>query len=134
MASRPRVPSADDHNLIAELCRHLLENDFAEEIVLAVRQALLGKGYLSKSMSRAAIDNLRWQHKKPVYEDERLTDRQREVLLLLAEGKIMKEVGGILNMSMSTVAYHKYRIMDIIGARSNAELVKYAVRNKMVAA
>ena len=67
-------------------------------------------------------------------EDERLTDRQREVLQLLAEGKVMKEIGGILHMTTRTVAYHKYRIMEVLGARSNAELVKYAVRNHMVAA
>jgi DNA-binding CsgD family transcriptional regulator len=46
----------------------------------------------------------------------------------------MKEIGGVLDMSTRTVAYHKYRIMDLLGARSNAELVKYAVRNHLVAA
>ena len=69
-----------------------------------------------------------------VKEDERLTTRQREVLQLLAEGKVMKEVGGILNMTTRTVAYHKYRMMEVLGAKSNAELVKYAVRNHLVAA
>jgi len=67
-------------------------------------------------------------------QDDRLTDRQREVLQLLAEGKVMKEIGGILHMTTRTVAYHKYRIMDILGARSNSELVRYAVRERMVAA
>ena len=56
------------------------------------------------------------------------------MLQLLAEGKVMKEVGDILNMTTRTVAYHKYRMMDVLGAKSNAELVKYAVRNHMVAA
>ena len=51
---------------------------------------------------------------------------------MLAEGKGMKEVGDILNMATRTVAYHKYRIMEVLGTRSNAELVKYAVRNHMV--
>jgi len=69
-----------------------------------------------------------------VEEQGRLTGRQREVLQLLAEGKVMKEVGGILNMTTRTVAFHKYRIMEVIGARSNAELVRYAVRNHMIAA
>jgi DNA-binding CsgD family transcriptional regulator len=53
-----------------------------------------------------------------------LTPRQREVLQLLAEGKMMKEVGGILNMSTRTVAYHKYRMMEAPGAKSSAEPVK----------
>jgi len=46
----------------------------------------------------------------------------------------MKEVGDVLNMTARTVAYHKYRMMEVLGAKSNAELVKYAVRHHMVAA
>ena len=113
---------------------YLLKTCAAAEMVLAVREVLRGRTYLSKAMSRDAIDSLRWQHKELVSQEERLTDRQREVLQLLAEGKVMKEIGGILHMTTRTVAYHKYRIMEVLGARSNAELVKYAVRNHMVAA
>ncbi len=213
MKNRARILIADDHNLMAELCRKLLEEEFdvigvagdgralvraaaelkpdlividvampllngldagrqvkemlpavklvyltmnpdaevaaeafargassylvktcaAAELVLAVRQALRGKTYLSKTLSQDAVNCLRWQHKEMVNEEERLTDRQREVLQLLAEGKMMKEVGGILNMTTRTVAFHKYRIMQLLGTRSNAELVKYAVRNHIVA-
>ena len=113
---------------------YLLKTCAAAEIALAIRAVLRGKTYLSKALSRDKIDCLRWQHKKLVNEDERLTDRQREVLQLLAEGKVMKEVGDILHMTTRTVAYHKYRMMEALGAKSNAELVKYAVRNHIVAA
>jgi DNA-binding NarL/FixJ family response regulator len=65
---------------------------------------------------------------------ERLTERQREVLQLLAEGKLMKEVARTLNMSMSTVAFHKYRIMRAVGVSTNADLIRYAVRNNIIAA
>jgi len=214
MSNRSRILIADDHNLIAELCKQLLESEFdvvgvvgdgralvraagklkpdviivdvampilngldagrqvkemlpsvklvyltmnpdpeiavealargasgyllktcaSSEMVLAVREVLRGKTYLSRALSRDAIDVLRWQHKELVDENERLTERQREVLQLLAEGKVMKEVGGILHMTTRTVAYHKYRIMELLGAKSNAELVKYAVRSHIVAA
>src|SRR5271170_6601648 len=214
MASRSRILIADDHTLIAELCKKLLEADFdvvgtvsdgralvraaaelkpdvivvdiampilngldagrqvkemlpavkliyltmnpdveiaaeafrrgargyllktcaAAELVVAVREVLRGKSYISSTISRDEINCLRWQHKKLVNEDERLTDRQREVLQLLAEGKVMKEVSAVLKMTTRTVAYHKYRIMEVLGAKSNAELVKYAVRNHIVAA
>jgi len=113
---------------------YLLKTCASSEMVQAVREVLRGKTYLSRALSRDAIDCLRWQHKELVAENERLTDRQREVLQLLAEGKVMKEVGGILNMTTRTVAYHKYRIMEVLGAKSNAELVKYAVRSHIVAA
>jgi DNA-binding CsgD family transcriptional regulator len=102
--------------------------------VLAVRQVLRGKSYLSQGLSQDEIDCLRWRNKKLVNEEERLTPRQREVLQLLAEGKVMKEVSYILNMSTRTVAYHKYRMMEVLGAKSSAELVKYAVRTHVVAA
>lgn len=113
---------------------YLLKTCAASEMVLAVREVLRGKTYLSKALSRDTIDCLRWEHKELVNQEERLTDRQREVLQLLAEGKMMKEVGSILHMTTRTVAYHKYRIMEILGLTSNAELVKYAIRNHMVAA
>jgi DNA-binding NarL/FixJ family response regulator len=99
-----------------------------------VRDVLEGKTYLSPSLSRDTVGFLRRQDEKLVEEGKRLTERQREVLQLLAEGKVMKEVGGILNMSTRTVAFHKYRIMEVLGARSNADLVKYAFRNHLIAA
>jgi DNA-binding NarL/FixJ family response regulator len=113
---------------------YLLKTCASGEMVLAVRQVLRGKTYLSQGLSQDAIDCLRWGNKKLASEEERLTPRQREVLQLLAEGKVMKEVSYILNMSTRTVAYHKYRMMEVLGAKSSAELVKYAVRNHVVAA
>lgn len=112
---------------------YLLKTCAATEMVVAVRQVLRGKTYLSPSL-KENVSYLRWQHKKTVQEADRLTERQREVLQLIAEGKVMKEIGGILNMTTRTVAFHKYRIMEVLGAGSNAELVRYAVRNHLVAA
>jgi DNA-binding NarL/FixJ family response regulator len=113
---------------------YLLKTCAAADIVLAVRAVLRGKSYLSEAMSRSTVNFLRQQDKVLVEEAELLTQRQREVLQLLAEGKVMKEVGGILHMTTRTVAYHKYRIMEVLGAKSNAELVRYAIRNHMLAA
>jgi DNA-binding NarL/FixJ family response regulator len=113
---------------------YLLKTCAASEMVTAVREALRGKSYVSNGLPRDTVEFLRRQDKELVHEQERLTERQREVLQLLAEGKVMKEVGGILNMTARTVAYHKYRMMEQLGAKSTAELVKYAVKNHMVAA
>jgi len=110
----------------------LLKTCAAAEMVVAVRAVLRGRTYVSLGLSQDAINRSRWRNKKLAQEDERLTVRQREVLQLLAEDKVMKEVGGILNMR--TVAYHKYRIMGALGAKTSAELVKYTVRNHKVAA
>jgi DNA-binding NarL/FixJ family response regulator len=113
---------------------YLLKTCAAAEMVVAVRDVLRGKSYVSRGLSRDTVNFLRRQDKELVSKDQRLTERQREVLQLLAEGKVMKEVGSILNMTTRTVAYHKYRMMEVLGAKSNAELVKYAVRNHVVAA
>jgi DNA-binding CsgD family transcriptional regulator len=61
-----------------------------------------------------------------------LTSRQREVLQLLAEGKVPKEMAAILNISVRTVEFHKYRIMDATGARTIAELTRYAIAHGIV--
>jgi DNA-binding CsgD family transcriptional regulator len=57
-----------------------------------------------------------------------LTLRQREVLQLLAEGKSMKEVASILNVSTRTVEFHKQRLMEVLDLKTNADLVRYAVK------
>lgn len=113
---------------------YLLKTCASAELVLAVRDLLRGKSYVASALPRDTINFLRNQDRSVVCENARLTPRQREVLQLLAEGKVMKEVSSILNMSSRTVAYHKYRMMEVLGARSNAELIKYAVRNHLVAA
>jgi len=113
---------------------YLLKTCAASEMVAAVRAVLQGRTYLSSTLSRDDVTYLRRQAKKLVEEEDKLTERQREVLQLLAEGKVMKEIGAILNMTTRTVAFHKYRIMEALDVKSNAELVRYAVRNHIVAA
>jgi DNA-binding NarL/FixJ family response regulator len=128
-----------DPALVAEAFRrgasaYLLKTCAAREMVTAVREVLCGRSYMPRALAKDLVSYLRRNAKKMVGEGEKLTDRQREVLQLLAEGKVMKEIGTVLNMTTRTVAFHKYRIMEVLGARSNAELVRYAVRNHMVAA
>jgi len=128
-----------DIDLAAEAFRrgasgYLLKTCAASEMVTAVREVLHGKTYISKTLCKDEVNYLRRTELKLVEEEERLTERQREVLQLLAEGKVMKEIADILNMTTRTVAFHKYRMMEALGAKSNAELVRYAVRHHIVAA
>jgi DNA-binding NarL/FixJ family response regulator len=128
-----------DADLAAEAFRrgasgYLLKTCAASELAIAVREVLRGKSYLSPTIAKDTVDFHLRQDKKLVEEQERLTERQREVLQLLAEGKCMKEVAGVLNITTRTVAFHKYRIMEVLNARSSAELVQYAIRNHLIAA
>src|SRR5215469_1860443 len=116
-----------DPDLVAEAVRggasgYLPETAAASELVSAIHKALKGEFYVSP-------------HREPVAGDSRampeaqLTDRQVEVLQLLAEGRSMREAASVLNLTVRTVAFHKYRIMAALGLRTNAELVQYAIRN-----
>ena len=126
-----------DIKLAAEAFRcgasgYLLKTCASSELVAAVRDTLRGMSYLTRTFRRDEVNYLRYQGKEWTEEAEQLTERQREVLQLLAEGKVMKEIGSVLNMSTRTVAFHKYRIMETLGATTNADLVRHAIRNHLV--
>jgi DNA-binding NarL/FixJ family response regulator len=127
-----------DADLAAEAFRRgasgfLLKTCAASELAIAVREVLRGRSYLSPKIAKDTVDFLLRQDKQLIDEGDRLTERQREVLQLLVEGKCMKEVGSVLNIATRTVAFHKYRIMEALNAKSNAELVQYAVRQHLIA-
>jgi len=111
---------------------YLIKTCASTEVVVAVREILRGKTYLSPKLPRDLVNDLRRRGKSMVSEERRLTERQREVLQLLAEGKAMKEIGTILHMTTRTVAFHKYRIMEVLGATSTSDLVRYAVRTHVI--
>jgi DNA-binding NarL/FixJ family response regulator len=128
-----------DADLAAEAFRrgasgYLLKTCAASELTIAVREVLKGKSYLSPTIAKDTVDFLLRQDKKLIEESDRLTERQREVLQLLAEGKCMKEVADVLNITTRTVAFHKYRIMEVLNAKNGAELIQYAIRNHLIAA
>jgi DNA-binding NarL/FixJ family response regulator len=128
-----------DADLAAEAFRrgasgYLVKTCAAAELAIAVREVLRGRSYLSPMIARETVDFLVRQDKKLIDEADRLTERQREVLQLLAEGKCMKEVAAVLNLTTRTVAFHKYRIMEVLNLRTNAALVQYAIRIHLIAA
>ncbi len=126
-----------DPALAAEAIRrgasgYLLKTCAASELIIAIREVLKGTLYLSPAIAKETVDFLLRQDKEFIDEGQRLTERQREVLQLLTEGKSMKQVACALNMSKETVAFHKYRIKEILNAKNDAELVQYAVRNHLI--
>ena len=128
-----------DANLAAEAFRRgasgfLLKTCAASELAIAIREILRGMSYLSPTIAKDTVDFLMRQDKGFVDKGNRLTGRQREVLQLLAEGKCIKEVASVLNLTTRTVAFHKYRIMEVVHAKSTAELVQYAIRHHLIAA
>jgi DNA-binding NarL/FixJ family response regulator len=107
---------------------YILKNSAVTEILLAIREVLSGRIYVSPAIHSEVV---RVQMERTGRRDDvqaGLTPRQREVLRLLAEGKSLKEVAATLKISIKTVEFHKYRIMNQLGIRTNAEMTKYAVK------
>lgn len=125
-----------DPNLAAEAFRrkasgYLLKNSAASELSLAIREAVRGRSYVSPVIAKGMMECM--LNRVPGGEGlPGLTPRQREVLQLLAEGKSMKEVAAILCITTRTVEFHKYRLMELLSLKTNAELVQYAVRQGIV--
>jgi DNA-binding NarL/FixJ family response regulator len=118
--------------LAAGASGYLLKSSPGSELKGALRDVLQGRTYLSPGVTRDAVEIM--GRMTSIHEDvwAHLTSRQREVLQLLAEGKSHKEVADILNISVKTAEYHKYAILDKLGLKTNAELVKYAVRHGII--
>jgi DNA-binding NarL/FixJ family response regulator len=112
---------------------YLLKSSASAELLKGIREALKGGSYVTPRVQRAMDDSfIRSPIRRAV--PKKLTARQTEVLQLLAEGRCMKEVAAILGLTPRTVAFHKYRIMEVIGAKSNAELLQFAFKNHITAA
>ena len=110
---------------------YLLKTSAGTELILAIQLALKGKSYITpriaRGMEKAFINDPRDKvHKK------KLTPRQRDVVQLLAEGKSMKEVGSVLNLTARTVAFHKYRVMAELNIETTAELIQFAIKSRIV--
>jgi len=110
---------------------YLLKTSATAELVTAVREVLKGKQYVSPLVTKD-VDGFFLETSVSNMGQERLTNRQREVLQLLAEGRSMKEVAYILKLTPRTVAFHKYKIMQRLRLKTNAELVQYAMREHVI--
>jgi DNA-binding NarL/FixJ family response regulator len=108
---------------------YVLKSSAASELKQAIHEALRGRSYITPLITQDVVGLLLEPQNRP----HELTARQREVLQLLAEGRSMKEVASILDVTPRTVAFHKYRMMEQLHLKSSAELVQYAVKHGIVA-
>ncbi len=107
----------------------LLKDSAFEELVRALRIVLENRSYLSPEVTGAVIDDV--AHRVPAGPESavlRLSDREREVLQLLAEGRSTREIAERLHVSGKTVDTHRQHIMKKLDLHSVAELTKYAIR------
>jgi DNA-binding NarL/FixJ family response regulator len=110
---------------------YLVKNAAGEELVRAIGEALRGNTYLSSMIAHDVLHFLMDDGAGRIASDstiDRLTPRQRQVLQLVAEGRSLKAMARILNISRRTVESHKYELMRTLGVGSTAELVLTAIR------
>jgi DNA-binding NarL/FixJ family response regulator len=112
---------------------YVLKQSAGDELLLAVRKVQQGLSYLSPLVAQETVMYL--QRKQEHFgEEKRITQRQSEVLQLLAEGKSMKEVASIIDIAPGTVAFHKYKMMETLNIKTNAALLEYAIKHHMTPA
>jgi two-component system response regulator NreC len=116
--------------LEAKVAGYLLKSDAPSELFGALQTIAAGKRYLSPSVTPAIIDRL--TNVAPDRGRETLSHREREILGLIAQGATAKMIGQQLQISPKTVQAHRTHLADKLGLHSTAELVRYALKHKLV--
>ena len=109
---------------------YLLKRSAASELATAIHTVSAGKQYITPVLNKELREFLSETASKS--RSSPLSGRQREVLQLIAEGRAMKEIAYLLNISMKTVEHHKHCLRLKLGIRSTAELTMYAIENGIV--
>jgi DNA-binding NarL/FixJ family response regulator len=114
---------------------YLLKDSLRGEVVEAVRTVAQGRSFLTRRVSKLLQEDYVSEMQRRGLEDsyDLLTDREREVLQLVAEGQANKEVAAALNISLTTVETHRAHVLQKLGLHSVPELILYAVRKGIIA-
>ena len=114
---------------------YLLKDSAEADLLAAVRALTDGKSFFSPAISKILVEDYMRQLQSRGAEDtyELLTNREREILQLLAEGRTNKEVANMLNLSLYTVETHRAHILQKLNLHSVPELILYAVRKGIIA-
>jgi DNA-binding NarL/FixJ family response regulator len=117
---------------------YLLKSDAGRDLVSAIDALRRNKTFFTPKVSQMVLDGYLDKNPKEKQADNeeslRLTSRQREIVQLLAEGKSSKEVAAVLGLSVKTAETHRANIMRKLDCHSVTELVRYAIRNHIIAA
>ena len=116
-------------SLRAGVTGYVLKTRAANELVHALHAVCRGEMYLTQSISRAVVQAFLTKDSLPV---RPLSDRERQVLQLVAEGKTTKEVASLLGISVNTAESHRTNLMEKLDIHDTAGLVRYALRNGVI--
>ncbi|MBZ5656286.1 MAG: response regulator transcription factor [Acidobacteriia bacterium] len=120
------------HALKVGASGYVLKSDSSQELPRAIQTVMRGETYITPAFGQDVIDNL-WSRTGEVNnQTEQLTDRQREILQLIIDGKGNKEIADLLHVSVKTIEFHRARLMTKLGVRSVAELTKVALQQGLI--
>jgi len=109
---------------------YLTKQSASEELVQAVKKIREGRKYISPSVAERLAFTLEKHSEKPPH--EALSDREHQVLCMIASGKTVSEIAHELSLSVKTISSYRSRILEKMGMKNNAELTTYAIRNHLV--
>jgi len=109
---------------------YIRKDSAPEELVDAVNEILEGRKYISPTVMDILSDNVKKDGKVEL--SEILSDREYEIFMLIAQGKTVSEIAEILSLSVKTVSTHRTHILEKTKLKNNADIVMYAVRNKLL--
>ena len=120
--------------LKAGVSGYLLKKAVGNELITAIRAISKGELYLYSSIASEIVAGYLNVNKRPDFEDpyEKLTDREKQVLKLIAEGHTHKEVADMLNISVKTVIAHQSNISEKLNIHNRAELIKFAIQRGII--
>ncbi len=111
---------------------YVTKQSAASELVTAIHEVIKGHTYISPLLTSELMGCFLDPAEHPDKLSPRLTPRQREVLQLVAEGRSNKEIGAILKISIKTVEFHKFNLMQTLGIHTTAELTQYALKHGFI--
>jgi DNA-binding NarL/FixJ family response regulator len=113
---------------------YLLKETSGLEVVAAIKEVVAGNRYLSQLITEAVIDDYVFQRSQSAVSSplDRLSDREREVMQLVVEGKNTTSISALLHLSKSTVSTYRSRIMKKLGTKDVADLVRFAIEHKLI--
>lgn len=108
----------------------LNKDSATEELIAAVHRVLSGKKYISASLAEKLADSMGDTSGRPAH--ELLSDRELQVLQLIAAGKQVSEIADTISLSVNTISTYRTRILEKLSLANNAEITRYAIDNKLV--
>ena len=109
---------------------YLTKDSIPDELIKAIQKIVRGGKYISSSFSEKMLFSFDSDAEKPLHET--LSDREYQVMRMIASGKTLKEIADELALSVKTVSTYKSRILDKTGMKNNVELTHYAVKHRLV--